>query len=86
MAENNHINVKSNSFKIPTKCVKNAQDITVWEKSEAYQVTIHCLLFLQHLLYGSDILSIDFMLFLLGISWFYFCNRRCYKRKKDSRC
>ena len=41
MAENNHINVKSNSFKIPTKCVKNVQDITVWEKSEAYQVTIH---------------------------------------------
>jgi len=37
MAENNHINVKSNSFKIPTKCVKNVQDITVWEKSEAYQ-------------------------------------------------
>ena len=49
MAENNHINVKSNSFKIPTKCVKNVQDTTVWEKSEAYQVTIHCLLFLQHL-------------------------------------
>lgn len=46
MAENNHINVKSNSFKIPTKCVKNVQDITVWEKSEAYQVTIHCLLYL----------------------------------------
>ena len=25
-------------FTIPTKCVKNVQDITVWEKSEAYQV------------------------------------------------
>ena len=30
--------LSSNDFKIPTKCVKAAQDILVWEKSDAYQV------------------------------------------------
>jgi len=29
--------LSSNDFKIPTKCVKAAQDILVWEKSDAYQ-------------------------------------------------
>jgi len=30
-------NSKTNSFKVPTKCVKNMQDISLWENSEAYQ-------------------------------------------------
>ena len=30
--------LSSNDFKIPIKCVKAAQDILVWEKSDAYQV------------------------------------------------
>ena len=30
--------LSSNDFTIPTKCVKAAQDILVWEKSDAYQV------------------------------------------------
>ena len=27
-----------NNFKVPEKCVKSAQDIPIWEKSDAYQV------------------------------------------------
>ena len=30
--------LSSNDFTIPTKCVNAAQDILVWEKSDAYQV------------------------------------------------
>ena len=30
--------LSSNDYKIPKKCVKAAQDIHVWEKSDAYQV------------------------------------------------
>ena len=32
---------KTNSFKVPKKCVKNMQDISLWENSEAYQVNNH---------------------------------------------
>ena len=34
-------NSKTNSFKVPTKCVKNMQDMSLWENSEAYQVNNH---------------------------------------------
>ena len=27
-----------NNFEVPEKCVKSAQDIPIWEKSDAYQV------------------------------------------------
>ena len=30
--------LSSNDYKIPKKCVKAAEDIHVWEKSDAYQV------------------------------------------------
>lgn len=38
LEHNNPPNTLTQSFKIPTKCVKNMQDIAMWEKSEAYQV------------------------------------------------
>ena len=38
LEHNNPPNTLTQSFKTPTKCVKNRQDIAMWEKSEAYQV------------------------------------------------
>ena len=29
---------ENHGFKTPVKCIKSAQDISIWEKSEAYQV------------------------------------------------
>ena len=31
-------NIHGHEYKIPTKCVKSIQDVSVWEKSDAYQV------------------------------------------------
>ena len=31
-------NIHVHEYKIPTKCVKSIQDVSVWEKSDAYQV------------------------------------------------
>ena len=38
-------NNQDHEFKIPTKCVKNIEDVSAWEKSDAYQVIIYTVLF-----------------------------------------
>ena len=78
-----------NDFKIPTKCVKAAQDILVWEKSDAYQVIEATLnvgirpsvcSFYTFYKYKQPFSS---MICFVGIYWIYFCGWRFHQRKKD---
>ena len=82
--------LSSNDFKIPTKCVKAAQDILVWEKSDAYQV-IEATLIIGIRPSGCSFLYVDLkykqpfssMICFIGIYWIYFCGWRLHQRKKD---
>ena len=76
--------LSSNDFKIPTKCVKVAQDILVWEKSDAYQVIeatlIVGILPSVFIKYKQPFSS---MICFVGIYWIHFCGWRLHQRKKD---
>ena len=78
--------LSSNDFKIPTKCVKAAQDILVWEKSDAYQVIEATLIIgippkaYTFYKYKQPFSS---MICFIGIYWIYFCGWRLHQRKKD---
>ena len=74
--------LSSNDFKIPTKCVKAAQDILVWEKSDAYQVIEATLIIgIRPLVKCKQPFSS--MICFIGIYWIYFCGWRLHQRKKD---
>ena len=83
--------LSSNDFKLPTKCVKAAQDILVWEKSDAYQVIEATLIvgILPSVFVQKPTLFIKYkqpfssMICFVGIYWIYFCGWRLHQRKKD---
>ena len=81
--------LSSNDFKIPTKCVKAAQDILVWEKSDAYQVIEATLIVGIRPICSFLALFIKYkqpfssMICFVGIYWIHFCGWRLHQRKKD---